>query len=265
MLVQNIELFKNFAVVLERSNALNQIRIFDFRSQAWHAINFREPVYAAVAVNEEELDEFSEPVYAVFPMADPEFDEPICRYTYQSLVTPPSVFDYDMDAASRRCSSSKRCWAATIRRSTSPSRLWATARDGTRVPLSIVHKKGLKRDGSAPLLLYAYGSYGVGLPATFSSERISLLDRGVAFAIAHIRGGNEMGEAWREAGMLMNKKNTFNDFVDCAEYPGQGEMDLARAADHRGRQRRRPADGRGRQPCGPSCSAPCTRACRLST
>ena len=97
-------------------------------------------------------------------------------------------------------------------------RLWATARDGVKVPISIVYKKGFKRDGTAPMWLYAYGSYGVGLSPSFSSDRVSLLDRGMSFAIAHVRGGNEMGEAWREAGMLMNKKNTFNDFIDCAEF-----------------------------------------------
>src|SRR5262249_51648781 len=97
-------------------------------------------------------------------------------------------------------------------------RLWVTVRDGTRVPLSVVYKKGLVRDGSSPLFLYAYGSYGAGLPATFSSERLSLLDRGMTFVIAHVRGGNELGENWREQGSLMNKKNTFYDFIDCAQY-----------------------------------------------
>jgi oligopeptidase B len=97
-------------------------------------------------------------------------------------------------------------------------RLWVTARDGAKVPLSIVYKKGFHRDGKGPLLLYGYGSYGTGLSATFSSARLSLLDRGMAYAIAHIRGGNEMGEKWREDGMLMKKKNTFSDFIDCAQY-----------------------------------------------
>jgi oligopeptidase B len=97
-------------------------------------------------------------------------------------------------------------------------RLWATGRDGVKTPLSVVYKKGLKRDGTAPLFLYAYGSYGFGTPATFSSSRLSLLDRGMAFVIAHIRGGNEMGEAWHDDGMLMKKKNTFYDFIDSAEY-----------------------------------------------
>ncbi len=97
-------------------------------------------------------------------------------------------------------------------------RLWATARDGARVPISIVYPKGLQRDGEAPLLLYGYGSYGIGMSATFSSFRLSLLDRGMSFAIAHIRGGDELGEGWREDGMLTKKKNTFQDFIDCAEW-----------------------------------------------
>ncbi len=97
-------------------------------------------------------------------------------------------------------------------------RLWATARDGVKVPISIVYKKGLQRDGNAPMLLYAYGSYGFGTSADFQSSRLSLLDRGMSFAIAHIRGGNEMGESWHDDGMLMHKKNTFTDFIDCAEY-----------------------------------------------
>ena len=97
-------------------------------------------------------------------------------------------------------------------------RLWATARDGVKVPISIVYKKGVKRDGTAPLLLYGYGSYGIRTPATFSRPRLSLLDRGIVYAIAHIRGGDEMGEQWHDDGMLMKKKNTFFDFIDCAEY-----------------------------------------------
>ena len=117
-----------------------------------------------------------------------------------------------------RCSSNRKFWADTTRRKYASERLWATARDGVKVPISIVYKKGFERDGTRPLFLYAYGSYGYGTPAAFSSNRFSLLDRGMAYAIAHIRGGDEMGEKWREDGMLMKKRNTFNDFIDCAEY-----------------------------------------------
>ena len=109
-------------------------------------------------------------------------------------------------------------------------RLWATARDGTKIPISIVYKKGFPRDGSGALFLYAYGSYGIGMPATFSSSRLALLDRGMAYAIAHIRGGDEMGEQWREDGMLMKKKNTFYDFIDCAEFLIHDKWTIERAA-----------------------------------
>jgi oligopeptidase B len=200
VLVQNIDLFRDFAVVLERSDALGRMRTFDFRTGRWQDISFPEPVYA------------------VSPGDNEEFDAPAYRYRYESLVTPQSVYDYD--ARTRHATLLKR---EEVLGGYEPARyasqrLWATARDGTRVPLSIVYPKDVKRDGRAPLLLYGYGSYGAGLPATFSSQRVSLLDRGVVYVLAHVRGGNELGEPWRDAGMLMNKKNTFNDFVDCAEY-----------------------------------------------
>ncbi len=121
------------------------------------------------------------------------------------------------------------------------------------------------RDGRAPLWLYAYGSYGFGTPAGFDSRRLSLLDRGIPFAIAHIRGGDEMGEAWHDDGMLMKKKNTFFDFIDCAEYLVEGEVDLARPPADRGRQRRRPADGRRRQRAAGSLPRRRTPRCRSWT
>lgn len=200
VLVQSVDVYRDFAVVVEKCNGVNAIRVHDFRDGTWHDLNFPEPVYTA------------------FPGFSPDFDEPTFRYSYQSLVTPPSVFDYD--AQTRRPSLLKQ---EEVLGGYDPSqyvseRLWATARDGVKVPLSIVYKRGVKRDGKAPLLLYAYGSYGSGLSPTFSSERLSLLDRGMIFCIAHVRGGNELGEAWRDAGMLMQKKNTFHDFIDSAEY-----------------------------------------------
>lgn len=200
VLIEDIDLFKTFAVVLEKAEALNRMRIYEFDSGDWHSIAFPEPVYSAL------------------PTQNPEYDTAAYRYSYQSLVTPSSVFDYDV--ASRKATLLKR---QEVLGGYDPAqyvseRLWATARDGLKVPLSVVYRKGFRRDGSAPLFLYAYGSYGFGTPASFSSHRISLLDRGMAFAIAHIRGGNEMGEQWHEDGMLMKKKNTFHDFIDSAEY-----------------------------------------------
>jgi oligopeptidase B len=157
-------------------------------------------------------------VYSVFPTGNPEYDTTLFRYNYQSLVTPSSVFDYDMSTHDTTLLKQQEVLGGYDPSQYVSERLWATARDGVKIPLSIVYKRGLKRDGTAPLFLYAYGSYGYGTAATFSSSRVSLLDRGMAFVIAHIRGGNDMGEAWHDDGMLMKKKNTFYDFIDSAEY-----------------------------------------------
>jgi oligopeptidase B len=200
VLNEDIDLFRTFAVAVEKSEALNRLRIYDFQSGTWTAIPFTEPVYSAT------------------PGDTPDYDSATYRYSYQSLLTPPTVFDYDT-----RTGKSQLMKRQEVPGGYDPShyvseRLWATARDGVKVPISIVYKKGAARDGKAPLFLYAYGSYGFGTPATFSGSRLSLLDRGMSFAIAHIRGGDEMGEKWRLDGMLMKKKNTFTDFIDCAQY-----------------------------------------------
>jgi oligopeptidase B len=142
----------------------------------------------------------------------------VFRYRYQSLVSPPSIYDHEMTV-----DQSKLLKRDEVLGGFDPSRyvsrrLWATARDGVKVPISIVFPKNFVPDGRTPLWLYGYGSYGYGMPANFDSRRLSLLDRGIPFAIAHIRGGNEMGEAWHDDGMLMKKKNTFFDFIDCAEF-----------------------------------------------
>jgi oligopeptidase B len=200
VLVQGIDLFKDYGVVLEKYQALNRMRIHDFRSGKWSTVQFPEPVYSA------------------FPNGNPEYDTHTYRYSYQSLVTPSSVFDYDMDTGKATLLKQQEVLGGYDPTLYASERLWATARDGVKVPISIVYKKGYKPDGKAPLFLYGYGSYGFGMPASFSSSRLSLLDRGMAYAIAHIRGGDEMGEAWHDDGMLMKKKNTFFDFIDCAEY-----------------------------------------------
>jgi oligopeptidase B len=200
VLVEGIDLFKNFGVVLEKSKALNGIRMLDFRTGKWTSMTFPEPVYSASG------------------NGNPEYDTHVFRYSYQSLVTPPSIFDYDMETHKSTLLKQQEVLGGYDPKQYVSERLWATARDGTKVPLSIVYKKGFRRDGKSPLFLYGYGSYGIGMSATFSSGRLSLLDRGMAFVIAHIRGGDEMGEAWHDDGMLMKKKNTFFDFVDCAEY-----------------------------------------------
>ena len=200
VLITDIDLFKDFAVVLEKSEGLMRLRVHDFDSGAWKNIEFPETVYSA------------------FPAETPEYDSTKYRYNYQSFTTPPSTLDYDTRTGGSALLKREEVLGGYDPSNYASERLWATARDGVRVPISIVYKKGFKRDGKGAMLLYGYGSYGHGLPVTFSSSRVSLLDRGMAFAIAHIRGGDEMGEQWRDDGMLMKKKNTFQDFIDCAEY-----------------------------------------------
>ena len=196
-----------------KREALDHLRVYDFKTGAWTR-----------------RSRFPEPVYSAFPGGTPEYESHTYRYNYQSLITPSSVFDYDMRSGKSTLLKQQEVLGGYDPEQYASERLWATARDGVKVPLSIVYKKGFVRDGKAPLFLYGYGSYGIGTPPTFSSNRLSLLDRGMAFAIAHIRGGDEMGEAWHDDGMLMKKKNTFFDFIDCAEYLIQRKVDLARTA-----------------------------------
>src|SRR5260221_11218586 len=134
------------------------------------------------------------------------------------MTTPQSIFDYDMETRQAPLLKKQEGLGGYDPTQYVSERQWATARDGTKVPLSIVYKKGFRRNGTAPLFLYAYGSYGIGTPATFASQRLSLLDRRMGYAIPHIPGGEEMGEAWHADGMLMRKKNTFLDFLHCADY-----------------------------------------------
>jgi oligopeptidase B len=198
--IQDIDLFKDFAVLVERGDALDHLRIHDFKAGAWKEVAYPEPVYS------------------VFPGGTPEYESHTYRYNYQSFLTPSSVFDYDVFTGKSTLLKQQEVLGGYDPKLYTSERLWATARDGVKVPISIVYKKGFARDGSRPLLLYGYGSYGFGTPASFSSNRFSLLDRGMAYAIAHIRGGDEMGEKWREDGMLMKKKNTFFDFIDGAQF-----------------------------------------------
>lgn len=197
--VEGFDAFATHAVVTEKAAALTRFRVLDFATGAWRELTFPEPVYAA------------------FPGGTPEFTSTTFRVGYQSMVTPSCVYDVALATGERalRKQTVVKGYDASKYRS---ERLWATARDGVKVPISIVHKDGHPRDGSRPLWLYAYGSYGYGTPATFDANRVSLLDRGVAFAIAHIRGGDDMGQQWHKDGMLMKKKNTFFDFIDCAEH-----------------------------------------------
>jgi oligopeptidase B len=198
--IQDIDLFKGFAVAVEKAEALNRLRVHDFETGTWSAIAFPEPVYSAL------------------PGGTPDYEAREYRYNYQSPITPSSVFDYDPRTGESTLLKQQEVLAGYDPSQYASERLWVTARDGVRVPISIVYKKGFSRSGKSPLMLYGYGAYGYGITPTFSSDRVSLLDRGMAFAIAHIRGGDELGEQWREDGMLMKKENSFFDFIDCAEF-----------------------------------------------
>ncbi len=199
VLVSGIDVFRDYAVVSERFQALSRFRVLTFATGSWREIAFPETVYAA------------------FAGAVPEFDSATFRISYQSPATPPCTYDYDFLTLGRTLKKQQEVFGYDPTRYKA-ERLWATARDGVKVPISIVYRADVARDGKAPLLLYAYGSYGNAMPATFDPLRVSLLDRGVVFALAHIRGGNELGEQWHKDGMLMKKKNTFFDFIDCAEH-----------------------------------------------
>jgi len=203
--IDDIDLFADHLVLSEWEKGLENIEIFDFHTNKAHRVSFPEPVYSAdLAQNRE-------------------FASKTVRYNYQSLVTPSSVFDYDMDSRKATLLKETEVPGGFDKKNYKSERLFATAKDGTKIPLSVVYRKETKLDGSAPLLLYGYGSYGYSIAPTFSSNRLSLLDRGVVYVIAHIRGGGELGEEWREAGRMMKKINTFTDFIDSAEYLVKGK------------------------------------------
>jgi oligopeptidase B len=198
--LDDIDLFANHLVVSELENGLQQLRIVDLKTHKSHRVEFPEPVYSAFVTN------------------NAEFNTRVVRFGYQSLVTPSSIFDYDMDAKTRVLRKQTDVPGGFDKANYKSERIFATAADGTKIPISIVYRKGTKLDGKSPLLLYGYGSYGISITPTFSSNRLSLLDRGAIYAIAHIRGGGELGEEWREAGRMMKKMNTFTDFISSAEY-----------------------------------------------
>lgn len=200
VLLEDIDLFKDHWVITERKEGLLQMRIREIASGKEHYLDFGEPAYAA------------------YVGANPEFNTTNLRYNYTSLTTPNSVFDYDMNIKSKKLMKEQEVLGGFNKADYVTERVYATAKDGAKVPISIVYKKGAKKDGSAPLLLYAYGSYGASMDASFSSNRLSLLNRGFVYAIAHVRGGQEMGRQWYEDGKLMKKKNTFTDFIDCGEF-----------------------------------------------
>lgn len=200
IMLQGFELFDNFLAVSERVNGLNALRVIDNSSGKDHYIDFGEEAYTARLSTNNETNTH------------------ILRYSYSSLTTPSSVFDYDMTTRENTLLKEEEVLGGFDKNNYESKRLWATADDGTLVPVSLVYRKGFEQNGKSPLLLYSYGSYGSSTNPSFNSDVLSLLDRGFAYALAHIRGGSDMGRYWYEDGKLLNKINTFSDFNDCAEF-----------------------------------------------
>ncbi|MDD3004066.1 S9 family peptidase [Flavobacterium sp.] len=201
VLIEDIEIFKDFLVVSERSNGLNKIRIMPWSGSGEYYLPFESETYTA------------------YTTTNVDFDTDILRYAYQSMGTPSSVIDFNMKTKTKEIKKEQEVLGGKFdKKNYTEERLWATATDGTKIPISVIYKKGIKKDGKNPLLLYAYGSYGSSMDPYFSSTRLSLLDRGFIYAIAHIRGGEDLGREWYENGKLLKKKNTFTDFIDCSKF-----------------------------------------------
>ncbi len=201
VLLEGVDIFKKYLVVEERSNGLNKIQIRPWSGEGAYYLPFESETYTA------------------YTTTNPDFDTDILRYAYQSLTTPSSVIDFNMETKDKTILKEQEVLGGKFDKNNYvEERIWATATDGTKVPISMVYKKGIKKDGSNPFLLYAYGSYGASMDPYFSTTRLSLLDRGFIFGIAHIRGGEDLGRQWYEDGKLLKKKNTFTDFIDCSKY-----------------------------------------------
>lgn len=199
--VTGFDLFRNWMILHERQDGLEKLRLIDMRTGEEHHVGFPEPAYA------------------FFSGANPEFDAETYRLTYLSLVTPRSVYDYHMADRELELLKQTEVQGGYDPDAYRSERLYAVARDGVRVPISLVYREDLfRQDGSNPLFLTAYGAYGIDMVPYFSSTRLSLLDRGFVYAQAHIRGGSELGETWHHQGRLLKKKNSFRDFIDCAEH-----------------------------------------------
>jgi oligopeptidase B len=198
--LDNVEVFQDYMVLYEREGGLQRIQFRDFATGKLHPV------------------EFQEPVYSYDPGWNPNFDSKTVRYVYTSLVTPSSVYEYDMKTHKQTLIKQDEILGGYDPNQYQEERIWATAKDGVKVPISMVYRKGMVKDGNNPLYLDGYGAYGASTDPYFSFRRLSLLDRGFIFAIAHIRGGGEMGRYWYDDGKMLHKKNTFTDFIACAEY-----------------------------------------------
>jgi oligopeptidase B len=210
VMLDETDFFKNYYVLYERENGLPQIQVTDLRNLQSTRIAFPEPAYD------------------ISPDVNRVYDTAKFRYTYQSAITPQSVFEYDMGSAASVLLKQKEVPGGCDRTRYQVEQIYATASDGVKIPISVVHLKGAKLDGKGPLYLYGYGSYGISIDINFNPNLFSMVDRGVIAAVAHIRGGGEMGKAWHDDGRMMHKKNTFTDFVACAEYlvaQGYGSKD----------------------------------------
>lgn len=199
-LLEDVTVFKDYMVLEERTNALNQIRIINFTN------------------NEEHYIQFDEQAYMVYTTGNREYNANTLRFGYQSMTTPASTYDYNMDTEERELKKQQEVIGNFDPANYVTERVFANVRDGVKVPVTLVYRKGMKKDGSNPTLLYAYGSYGATIDPYFSSVRLSLLDRGFVYAVAHVRGGQMMGREWYEDGKMFNKKNTFYDFIDCGKF-----------------------------------------------
>jgi oligopeptidase B len=206
VMIAAAEIFETHMVLFEREGGLPYLRIVDLTAGAPSALAASHRI------------EFAEPAYNASIGENPEFGSTHVRFQYESFVTPRSMFDYDVRTRERSLRKQQPVLGGYEPSRYVSERLHATASDGTRVPLSIVHRRDTPRHGSAPLLLYGYGSYGISMPVNFSSNRLSLLDRGVVYAVAHIRGGGELGKPWHDAGRMKQKRNTFMDFIAAAEH-----------------------------------------------
>ncbi len=200
VLLEDIDIFSKYLVVSERSNGLNQIKIMPWEGEAYYL-------------------PFTSETYTAYTTTNIDFDTEILRYSYQSMTTPSSVIDFNMRTKEKTVLKEQEVLGGTFDKNNYvEERVWATATDGTKIPISMVYQKGVEKNGKNPLLLYAYGSYGVTMDAYFSTTRLSLLDRGFIYAIAHVRGGEDLGREWYEEGKLLKKKNTFTDFIDCSKF-----------------------------------------------
>jgi oligopeptidase B len=200
VLLEELEIFDDYLVLQEKKDGLNQLRVLGLKDKSDHYLDFGEAAYFAM------IDK------------NPEFNTEVLRYGYTSLTTPRSVINYNMRTREKTILKEDEVLGGYNKNDYFIERIFATADDKTKIPISVVYKKGIEKDGSSPLLLYGYGAYGISTEPVFSSTRLSLLDRGFIYAIAHIRGGQEMGRQWYEDGKFLKKKNTFTDFINSAEY-----------------------------------------------